>query len=104
MTDKLTEIRERHEKVYTTAKREGYYHDIDPEDAHDDRGYLLDRITELETENTRLRTANTELNEWNKGIEAQLDKVRDAFNIPDWQDCVNAIKAALEDEVVNTDT
>ena len=39
-----------------------------------------------------------------KGLESQLDKVSDAFNIPDWQDCVNAIKAALEDEDVNTDT
>ena len=122
MTDKLTEIRERHEKVYTTAKREGYYHDIDPEDAHDDRGYLLDRITELEadvvclqerddkytntitglqTENTRLRTANTELNEWNKGIEAQLDKVRGFFD--DWaagrittKTCLKMAQQAME--------
>ena len=46
------------------------------------------RITKLEADNTRLQ--------------AQLDKVRDAFNIPDWQDCVNAIKAALEDEDVNS--
>ena len=34
------------------------------------------KVKELEAEVKRLRTANTELNEWNKGIEAQLDKVR----------------------------
>ena len=91
MTDKLTEIRERHEKVYTTAKREGYNQDIDPEDAHDDRGYLIDEVK-------RLREINTEQHEDNVELVEQLDKVSDAFNIPDWQDCVNAIKAALEGE------
>lgn len=30
--------------------------------------------------------------------QAKLDAVRKAFNIPDWQDCVNAIKTALGDK------
>ena len=92
MTDKLTEIRERHEKVYTTAKREGYYHDIDPEDAHDDRGYLLDRITELEADVvclqerddkytntiTGLQTENTRLREQVDSYAHQLHTLQDA--------------------------
>ena len=65
---------------------------------HQDRGYLLERITELEgklaVSEDDLRVAEAGITE----LETQLDKVRDAFNIPDWQDCVNAIKAALEDE------
>ena len=30
--------------------------------------------------------------------EAQLDEVREALNIHDWQECVNTIKQALEGE------
>ena len=59
MTDKLIEIRERHNKVYTPAERDGYYYDIDTEDAHNDRGYLLERITELETQLDKVRNCQT---------------------------------------------
>ena len=53
MNDKLTEIRERHTTKPLLGSNGTWADEWSV--AHKDRGYLLGRITELESDNTRLR-------------------------------------------------
>ena len=46
------------------------------------------------TKHTKLVKAKAQLT----AAEATIERVRAAFHIDDWQDCVNAIKAALKED------
>ena len=110
MTEKLNEIRERHDeetKDETNGLQKGRAYRI----AHQDRGYLLERITELERElqgyvddnlsqladNTRLRKNMKKMIErWRRQMIERWRK--EMIDQRGYEDCANQLEQALEDE------